>query len=204
MKTPILLLSSLAFVATATAQPCRGGNRGACDRPARVACGATSTAPLQLSAAARDALLFQIEEERMAREIYAALEAKWSLPQFRHIQRAEQRHEDALRALATRASLTPPAAVAGKFAAAVVQQRYDELLARGLRSADEALAAGAAVERQDLADLQALVACTDSEELRNVARSLAGASERHLAAFEGRPGGAGGRNQACAGTRRRS
>lgn len=197
-----LLIPFIALAVAATAQPFRGGGRGACDPTAP--CVAASTAPLSLSPAAREALLFQIEEERMAREIYAALEAKWDLRQFRRIQRAEFRHEEALRALAVRASLTPPAAVAGKFASPVIQQRYDELLALGLRSTAEALAAGAAVERQDLADLQTLIAGTDSNELKSIARALADASERHLAAFEHRPGSADGRGRACAWARPRN
>jgi hypothetical protein len=50
----------------------------------------------------------------------------------------------------------------------VIQQRHDELVACGLRSAEEALAA----ERQDIADLQARVASTDSAELKAVAMAL--------------------------------
>lgn len=206
MKTTrSLSLLFLALVATATAQPC--GDRGAtCNGTAP--CVATSTTPLQLSAAASDALLFQIEEERMAREIYAVLELKWGLRQFRRIQRAEEHHESVLRALATRGGLTVPAATAGKFLSPVVQQRYDELVARGLHSADEALAVGAAVERQDLADLKALIAATDSAELKAVATALQAASERHLAAFSGQPAARGsgrgteGRGARCAATPR--
>ncbi len=186
MNTSRLVFTFLALVVTAAAQPYRGGKGRACGGAANASCPAVGTAPVTLSAPARDALLFQIEEERMAREIYAALEAQWALRPFRRIQGAEQRHEEALRALAARAGLTPPTAVAGKFASPLVQQRYDELLARGLRSATEALAAGAAVERQDIADLQTLIGSTDSAELKEVARVLADASARHLAAFEGR------------------
>lgn len=90
----------------------------------------------------------------------------------------------------------------------MIRQRHDELVARNLRSAEEALAAAAAAERQDIADLQARVASTDSAELKAVAMALKAASERHLAAFEGRrvvggPGhGAGGRAERCVAPRR--
>lgn len=199
MKTiPCLPILFLALAVTAVAQPCSG--RGAA-RGGTAPCATASTAPLQLSAAASEALLFQIEEERMAREIYATLEQKWGLRPFRRIQRAEAHHEAVLRALATRGALTVPAALAGKFASPIVQQRYDELVARGLRSADEALAAAAVVEQQDIADLKTLIASTDSAELKAVAMALEAASERHLAAFSGRPAGGGAGRGAGAGWR---
>jgi hypothetical protein len=143
------------------------------------------TTPLTLSAAARQALLFQIDEERMAGELYAAFGAKWGLMPFAKIPQAEARHESVLRQLATRAGLTLPTAVAGRFDDAEVQKRYDALLALGLESADSALRVGAYVEEVDIADLNTLVATTDSAALLAAAKSLQTASGHHLAAFVG-------------------
>ena len=143
--------------------------------------------PVVLDARDARALLFQLEEERMARELYAALGARWDAPQFSRIGAAEARHEALLRALAERAGLAPPAVEAGRFADPVLQGRYDELLARGLASRAEALAVGAAVERQDLADLRSLLQDGTHPALREVATRLAAGSERHLAAFTRRP-----------------
>lgn len=184
MKTSLVILScSLLSAAALAAGPASG--RG--DRPcAQVQ---NSTAPVVLNAAAREAVLFQIEEERMARELYVALGEKWGARQFRRIPQAERRHEDMLRALAARADLAVPAAVPAKFASSVIQQRYDTLLARGLVSETEALAVGAVVERQDIADLQALRPQVAGTDLAPLVDALEAASERHLAAFTGERGG---------------
>jgi hypothetical protein len=156
-----------------------GQGQGAC-----VAAGADTT-PLALSPEAGRALLFQIDEERMARELYTALGAKWGLTPFTRIPQAEARHESVLRQLATRAGLALPTAVAGRFDDPEVQKRYDALLALGLESADSALRVGAYVEEVDIADLNTLIATTDSTALKDTATALKTASGHHLTAFVG-------------------
>jgi hypothetical protein len=146
---------------------------------------AADATPLVLSADAQRALLFQIDEERMAGELYTAFGAKWSLPPFANIPKAEARHESVLRQLATRAGLSLPAAVAGRFDDAEVQKRYDALLALGLESADSALRTGAYVEEVDIADLNTLITTTDSPALKDAATALKTASGHHLNAFVG-------------------
>lgn len=185
MKTSVILLS---FGLLPLAALAAGPASGRCERP----CVQTqnSTAPVALNAAAREALLFQIEEERMARELYVAFGEKWAARPFRRIPQAERHHEDMLRALAARADLAVPVAEPAKFASPVIQQRYNTLLARGLVSETEALAVGAAVERQDIADLQALRPQVAGTELEPLVTALEAASERHLAAFTGERGGA--------------
>lgn len=182
MKTMILLSASL-WVLGAQARPPAGPSADCCSSPVP-ATGVT------LTASETRALLFQIEEERMARELYTALDAKWDARTFSRIRAAEARHEQQLRALAERAGLTVPAAVEGRFADPVLQQRHDSLLARGLASRADAWAVGAAVERQDLADLEALLRAETSTALREVATRLAAGSTRHLAAFTDSPGAA--------------
>lgn len=161
--------------------PGQGQASGNC--PLDGVAGAADTTPLTLSAGARQALLFQIDEERMAGELYAAFGAKWGLQPFANIPKAEARHESVLRQLATRAGLALPSAVAGRFDDAEVQQRYDALLALGLESADSALRVGAYVEEVDIADLNTLIATTDSTALQAAAQALRTASGHHLAAF---------------------
>lgn len=187
-----LFLLGLA-VSVSAAGPHRQGRSGGCPAGGKEggACaGADSEgATVELTPAAREALLFQIEEERMAEELYRELGKKWGARPFARIPQAEAHHAAMLRALAQRAGLAVPEAVAGVFASAVIQERHDSLLARGLVSEAEALAVGAAVERQDIADLKTLIASTDSAELKQLAQALEAASERHLAAFTGERGG---------------
>jgi len=162
-----------------------GAGRGACGGDSTCAALANDTTPLALGTAAQAALLFQIDEERMAGELYTAFGAKWGLPPFAHIPLAETRHEAVLRQLATRAGLTVPTAVAGRFDSAEVQQRHDALLALGHESADSALRVGAYVEEVDIADLNTLLATTDNVALKDAATALKSASGHHLNAFVG-------------------
>lgn len=181
----VLACASLAFAAPAQRGP--NANRPA-DCPAgdgSCAAATTDTTPLALSAPAKTALLFQIDEERMARELYTAFGAKWELRPFANIPQSETNHEAMLRQLATRAGLKLPSSVAGRFDDVEVQKRYDDLLALGLQSADSALRVGAYVEEVDIADLNTLLGTTDSTALKTVATALKTASGHHLNAFVG-------------------
>jgi hypothetical protein len=146
---------------------------------------AADQTPVALGAEAQAALLFQIDEERMARELYLAFGEQWGLQPFVKIPQAEARHEQLMRDVAARAGIAAPTAVAGTFDSTEVQLRYDALLALGLESADSALRAAAFVEEQDIADLQALIATTDNETLREAAIALKTGSGHHLQAFVG-------------------
>ena len=182
----VILSGTMAVAASSPMQAAPGGRglgRGGNCPGACLAIDATSLAPLSLSVAAREALLFQIEEERMARELYAAFGERWSLRPFANIPVSEARHEAVLRQLAARAGITPPAAAAGVFANAEVQRRYHEILALGQGSAPAALRAGALVEETDIADLRAMARTTDDPTLRATIAALERASENHLRAF---------------------
>ncbi|MDQ1300584.1 MAG: hypothetical protein QG637_503 [Chloroflexota bacterium] len=183
---------TLATAALALAQPaqrgpaaCDGTGRGNAAGACNGVCAAVTndTTQLALSNAAQVALLFQIDEERMARELYAAFGAKWGLQPFTNITQAEVRHEAVLRQIATRAGLTVPTAVAGRFDSVKVQGNYDSLLALGSESADAALRVGALVEEHDITDLNALIATTESTALKAVATAQKTASGHHLQAF---------------------
>lgn len=175
--TALIGASSSLAIAGPAGRGCKSDGACAC------AVAVESTAPLTLGEPARAALRFQIDEERMARELYTAFGAQWDLRPFEQIPEAESRHEAALRALAARAGVTGPAATPGKFGTAAVQKRYDTLLARGRESAEAALRAGAFVEEQDIADLRTLAATTDNAEMKQVVVALEQASGHHLAAF---------------------
>lgn len=183
MKTKLLFsflsLSSLLLAGRGPGP----ANCGACPGGTCAAINATSTDPVELSDAARRALLFQIDEERMAHDLYVAFGEAWDLRPFRNIAAAETRHAAALTTLAERAEVTVPAATPGRYPTADVQARYDALLAQGQTSAVEALRASAFVEEQDIVDLRALAATTDSPELEQVVAALETGSTHHLNAF---------------------
>lgn len=158
---------------------------GAQDCTGTCAVAAADPTPLVLGSEAQAALRFQIDEERMARELYTAFGTKWGLQPFKMIPQSEARHEAVLRQLAVRAGATAPVATAGLFETGEVQLRFDALFALGLESADSALRAAAFVEEQDIADLDTLIAATDSPALKEAATALRNASTHHLRAFVG-------------------
>ncbi len=183
------LAFSLLFLLTAGLLAARPSGRGCGQGPADGCTGvcalqADSTAPLVLSDADKTALQFQLDEERMAGELYLALGEKHAVQPFRNIPRAEARHRGLLEHLANRAGLpTSAATVTGRYETAAVQARYDVLLARGQASLIEALKVGALVEEQDIADLRALAATTDNAELKAAVTALERGSQHHLNAF---------------------
>lgn len=190
MKILMTTAVALFSVGLLLARPAdRGQGRGWGKGPAKDCAGvcavqAESTAPLTLSASAQAALRFQIDEERMAGELYRTFGEKQEVMPFRNIPRAEARHRQLLENLATRAGLAAAKpTTAGHFETPAIQARYDALLARGQASPIEALQVGALVEEQDIADLRALAATTDSPELKAATTALEQGSRHHLNAF---------------------
>lgn len=180
MKTHHLPLLLLLGASAVMARPVACGCGQGC------ACGnlPKSTEPLALSATATKALQFQIDEERMAGEIYRRLGEQWQARPFQNIPRAEARHHAALVQLAGRAGMAvEKETVPGRYLTPEVQARYDALMARGGGSLVDALKVGAFVEEQDIADLRAMMATTDNADLKTVAAALEAGSHNHLRAF---------------------
>lgn len=155
--------------------------------PADVITPAAATATSVDSTLAKN-LQFTREEERMARDLYAALAAKYddAMP-FSRITRSEQRHFDAVGSLLTRYGVSDVSAgkAAGTYAYPELQQLYDDWLAQGSKSLEAAHDVGVALEKRDIADLKALEATTTDEAAKTLFRNLREGSEQHLAAFEG-------------------
>lgn len=130
-------------------------------------------------------VLYLKQEEKVARDLYQALGARWDQATFRNIALAEQRHMDAVDGLIVRYGLsdTTPAA-AGKFTIPELQKLYDELLAQGQSSLTEALRVGVAVEQADIDDLKAAIAVTSEASILRVFGNLLRGSTQHLSAFE--------------------
>lgn len=157
------------------------------------------------SATAADAPLTQLlrvgsEEERMARDLYAALAARYGdATPFSRIATSEQRHLGAMGTLLTRYGVADPAVgrTAGTYADATIQTLYDRWLAQGNASLAAAYQVGIALEQRDIADLKTAVTKTTASDVRQVISQLQRASEHHLAAFQtaaagGTPAGPGG------------
>ena len=133
-----------------------------------------------------DALQFNLEEERMARDLYDELgEAHDGLAPFTQIEVSEQRHYDAVAGLIEmKGGTLPQDVVAGEFENDEIQKMYDDWLERGLVSPDAAFEVGIELETADIEHLQSNIDEIDDADVDRVLGHLLTASEHHLAAFE--------------------
>ncbi len=80
-----------------------------------------------------DGLTFMREEEKLAHDLYVALDDMYGLPIFANIARSESMHMNAMLTLLEAYGLPDPAdgMQAGEFDDPTLQALYDDLLARG-------------------------------------------------------------------------
>lgn len=143
------------------------------------------TAVVAVTAAETQWLTFAREEEKLARDVYLVLYAKWGTAVFDNIAVSEQRHFDTIGNLLTRYGITDPAsATPGVFKNAELATLYNELVAKGSVSLQEALAVGVIIEKKDIADLESALRATTKADLKRVFTNLMNASYNHLEAFE--------------------
>ena len=131
----------------------------------------------------KEGLLYMAEEEKLAGDVYQALNEKWNLRVFDNIGKAERTHEAAVKTLLTRYSLPDPTKGAGEFSNETLQALYDDLVSRGSASTKDALQVGAAIEEIDILDLGERMDQTDKADILLVYANLKKGSENHLRAF---------------------
>ncbi|HWT09848.1 MAG TPA: DUF2202 domain-containing protein [Roseomonas sp.] len=146
---------------------------------------AATTTDATLSAAEIDILLFNIEEEKLAGDVYEALADLYDLKIFDRIAASEDRHLDALLNQAERLGVDVSALPEeeGVFANAELQALYDDLIVWGSTSLTAALEVGISIETMDLTSLAESIELTSDATLDAVYASLLAGSESHLAAF---------------------
>jgi hypothetical protein len=134
-----------------------------------------------------EALVFAREEERMARDLYAAIADLYDGARpFSMITNSEQRHFDAVGTLLARYGLDDPAqgAEAGVFENATIQALYDNWWAQAQVSLDAAYQVGIELEQRDIADLENMIAADHPSDVDAVFSTLLRGSQHHLAAYE--------------------
>lgn len=138
----------------------------------------------ELNAEESASLVYMVEEEKLAHDVYIALYSEWSLPVFQTISQSEQVHMNAVNTLIERYGLTnPTSSQAGVFTNADLQKLYNDLTVRGSQSLSEALKVGAAIEEIDIRDLQTRIASIDNADILQVFNNLLNGSNNHLRAF---------------------
>lgn len=123
-------------------------------------------------------------EEKLARDVYGVLAEKWNHPVFGRIAAAENTHLTAVNSLMKYYKLadtliTEP----GVFTDKKVQDLYNEYIAKGSVSIEDAFKAGALIEEKDILDLREAVTQTSNENIDMVFSNLERGSRNHLRAF---------------------
>jgi len=134
-----------------------------------------------------DELIFTREEEKLARDVYITLYNKWHLNIFSNISKSEQKHMDAIKKLLDKYNLPDPVEstgdVVGVFVNEEVQELYNQLVERGLKSEVDALKVGMTIEDMDIKDLQEAIDHSTHNDIINVYENLQKGSRNHLRAF---------------------
>jgi hypothetical protein len=144
-----------------------------------------------LTEAEKDMMIFIYQEEKLARDIYMAMNVSYpNCTIFANIALSEVKHMEAVRKLLDRyvtdeelAALT--SLNIGFFLDQELQELYGALLAQGGLSVDDAYAVGETIENKDIEDLTAALAITLEVHLDilSVYTKLRDASYSHLEAF---------------------
>lgn len=131
------------------------------------------------------ALIYLREEEKLSRDVYTALSAKWDRQIFSNIAGAEQRHMDLVKALLDRYEIEDPVAddASGVFTNPELDKLHTELVASGESSLEQALLVGSTIEDKDIFDLYALIGSSDNADVKLVANNLVKGSRNHLRAL---------------------
>ena len=132
----------------------------------------------------RQSLLYMVEEEKLARDIYLTLYDKWQEPLFKTIATSEERHMEAIQNILDRYGVDYSLSDSiGVFENSELQQLYNTLVQQGESSVEDALKVGALVEETDIADLQKAINETDKKDIQRVYTNLMNGSFHHLKAF---------------------
>lgn len=131
-----------------------------------------------------DLLLYLIEEEKLAHDVYTVLGETWGGNTFNNILASETSHQDQVLNLLNSYGLTDPrSSEIGVFVNPELQALYDQLIAQGMTSQTEAYKVGVFIEETDITDLTSAINSTSDATIVATLEKLLSASESHLAAF---------------------
>jgi hypothetical protein len=132
-------------------------------------------------------LAFMVEEEKLARDVYAlAMAAHPDARVFANINRSESTHMSEVQVLLERYGVEDPTEgnLPGEFVDPRLQALYDDLADRVGESRAAAAQVGVDVEVKDIADLKKAMGLDAPADVTAVLGNLLAGSERHLAAFQ--------------------
>jgi len=135
-------------------------------------------------------LVYMIEEEKLAGDVYEAFYDMYGTAIFNNIAQSEDRHFDALITQAENIGIDTDTdtfifAEAGNFENDELQELYDSLVEAGSASLTAALEVGVLIEEKDMVDINNAIDQVEGTTLAAVYENLLMGSSFHLDAFEG-------------------
>lgn len=148
--------------------------------PPRIGPGTMPLSPTEIAD-----LKFMREEEKVARDLYLALDERWGSMPFANIVNSEESHMTAILQLLRNYRIADPVAgnLVGEFSDPELQALHDSLLLRGEQSELEALRVGGFVEEADILDNLAAIERSTRADIDQTYARLACGSRNHLRAF---------------------
>ncbi|MFZ2545204.1 MAG: DUF2202 domain-containing protein [Candidatus Saccharimonadales bacterium] len=129
-------------------------------------------------------LLYLIEEEKLAHDVYTVMYQKYGANVFGNILQSESTHQGrVLTLLQARNIIDPRSSEIGVFKNQDLQALYNQLIEQGNKTATEAYNAGVAIEEKDIADIGTQLATATDQDVIDTLESLRNGSENHLRAF---------------------
>ncbi len=131
-----------------------------------------------------DLLLYLIEEEKLAHDVYTVMYQKYSASVFGNILQSEATHQGKVLVLLQARNIADPRSPeVGVFKNQDLQALYNQLIEQGNINATEAYKAGVAIEEKDIADIGNQLATATDQDVIAALEFLRSGSENHLRAF---------------------
>ena len=129
-------------------------------------------------------LLYLIEEEKLAHDVYTVMYQKYGARVFGNILKSEETHQGrVLTLLQARNIADPRSEELGVFKNQELQTLYNQLIEQGNKSEVEAYKVGVIIEEKDIADISAQLATATEQDVISTLEDLRRESESHLRAF---------------------
>lgn len=129
-------------------------------------------------------LLYLIEEEKLAHDVYTVMYQTYGANVFGNILKSEETHQDrVLSLLQARDIKDPRSNELGVFNNSELQKLYNDLISQGKQSALDAYKVGVIIEEKDIADITKQLSTATEEDIVSTLEALRNGSENHLRAF---------------------
>jgi len=133
-----------------------------------------------------NSLVFMVEEEKLAHDVYVNMYELWNVKVFDNISKAETVHANAIKGLLEYYEIEDPTLPGiGEFSNPELQELYNTLITNGSTSLLDALLVGATIEEIDIIDLDEAMESCDVDTINMVYARLRHGSTHHLKAFVG-------------------